>query len=66
MQPGARLGPHEIFSLVGAGGMGEVESFGERRRSESQRAKSRFLPPARPGIPYPQQERNASANDKRG
>ena len=24
LSPGAKLGPHEILSLIGAGGMGEV------------------------------------------
>ena len=24
LEPGTRLGPYEIFSLIGAGGMGEV------------------------------------------
>ncbi len=37
----ARLGPYEILSPLGAGGMGEVEPLCGRERSESPQAKSR-------------------------
>jgi hypothetical protein len=38
---GSRLGPYEIVSLLGAGGMGEVEPLCGRARSGSPQAKSR-------------------------
>jgi len=38
---GSRLGPYEVVALIGSGGMGEVEPFRGRERSESPRAKSR-------------------------
>jgi hypothetical protein len=40
MEPGARLGPYEVLSPLGAGGMGEVEPFCGRERSGSPQAKS--------------------------
>jgi hypothetical protein len=41
MKAGDRLGAYEILSLLGAGGMGEVEPSRGRERSGSPRAKSR-------------------------
>jgi hypothetical protein len=38
---GTRLGPYEIRSALGAGGMGEVEPTCGRERSGSPQAKSR-------------------------
>ena len=47
LTPGAKLGPYEIQSPLGAGGMGEVEPFCgrelERSDGGSPQAKSRSL-----------------------
>ena len=41
LNPGSKLGPYEIQSPLGAGGMGEVEPLCGRERSGSPQAKSR-------------------------
>jgi len=41
LAPGTRLGPYEVVSPIGAGGMGEVEPRCGRERSGSPQAKSR-------------------------
>ncbi len=41
LDTGVKLGPYEVLSALGAGGMGEVEPLCGRERSVSPQAKSR-------------------------
>jgi serine/threonine protein kinase len=47
LSPGARLGPYEILSAIGAGGMGEVHRARDTRLSRN--VATKIFPEARAG-----------------